>query len=97
MYISNVCIDLDMQKKKFFQDHFNSYKTEISKEIIQTEKDTLLIDFVRDSRMYSVNDSITNGNFYKEYRRVNLEILSTPFDTTYMEVKIGRASCRERV
>lgn len=87
VYFSIVGIDLGMQKKKFFQDHFNSYKTEISKEIIQTEKDTLLIDFVRDSRMYSVNDSITNGNFYKEYRRVNLEILSTPFDTTYMEVK----------
>lgn len=87
VYISIVGIDVSTQQRNFFHERAKSYKTSIAKEIIQTDKDTLLVDFARDSRMYSINDTIANGNFYKEYRRVNLEILSTPFDTTYMEVK----------
>lgn len=87
VYISIVGIDVGAQQRNFFHERAKSYKTSIAKEIIQTDKDTLLVDFARDSRMYSINDTIANGNFFKESRNVELEILSTPFDTIYMEVK----------
>src|SRR5690606_27166268 len=87
VYISIVGIDVSTQQRNFFHERAKSYKTSIAKEIIQTDKDTLLVDFARDSRMYSINDTIANGNFFKESSNVELEILSTPFDTIYMEVK----------
>ncbi|HUH25534.1 MAG TPA: PspC domain-containing protein [Flavobacterium sp.] len=56
-------------------------------ELYIKENDTLNLTFERDSRIFTINDTITNGYKYSEIEDVDVEILETNNGKSYIEIE----------
>jgi len=70
--------------KKYIDD--TTKVTIVKKSLDHVANDTLNIDFIRDPRLYGMNDSLSNGKIYKEEDDIEFEIKTTTNKDGYFEI-----------
>lgn len=81
-------INADIEKDKIRDLFEESYESKYHKTDLDLEKnDTLILNFVKDERIYTINDTIKTGKMFDEITGVSAEILESNTGKSYIEIE----------